>query len=316
MSDDSEEIEKLKSLENESFEKCMEDTMENDILEKKIVVCKDRISQSEPSLIYYNTNDPQSSSSGSSTSTNTYKCVDPIENYFMRNEEEEDEQSRIICEPCVLDEKDEELEEIPDVECTLAIIKPDAVNYRKDIERRIYEEDFEVYQARWLQLSPEQASEFYSDSYGQINFAHLVAYMSSGPIVAMVLAKHQAVHEWRMLMGPKEVTQAQLYFPDSIRAQFGKNDDEFQNAVHGSSNREEAEKEIHFFFPEFIVEPILKGQMAVDYLWEVINSVLVEGLSECCKVKPEDPILWLANWLLTNNPYKPKMSTELMMIPT
>lgn len=141
--------------------------------------------------------------------------MDPLEIQFMRTgkdedeEEEEEEQSRIGMEPCQLNDEDEdELEEIPDVECTLAIIKPEAMNCRKEIEQRIYEEGFEVYNTRCLQLSPEQASEFYSDSYGQINFAHLVAYMSSGPIVAMVLAKHQAVHEWRMLMGPKEANDS------------------------------------------------------------------------------------------------------------
>lgn len=120
-------------------------------------------------------------------------------------EEEEPQHSPIICEPCISDEEEEVVEEEPDVECTLAIIKPEAVIHRKEIERRIYEEGFEVYQTRWIQLTPEQASEFYCDSYGQINFAHLVAYMASGPIVAMVLAKHQAVQDWRMTMGPTKV---------------------------------------------------------------------------------------------------------------
>ena len=122
-------------------------------------------------------------------------------------EEEEPPCSPTIFEPCIPEEEEEEeeVEEEPDVECTLAIIKPEAVIYRKEIERRIYEEGFEVYQIRYIQLSPEQASEFYCDSYGQTNFAHLVAYMASGPIVAMVLAKQQAVHDWRMIMGPTKV---------------------------------------------------------------------------------------------------------------
>ncbi|XP_043473624.1 nucleoside diphosphate kinase homolog 5-like [Leptopilina heterotoma] len=66
----------------------------------------------------------------------------------------------------------------------------------------------------------------------------------------------------------------------------------------------------HDIFPQHIyntviVEPMLTGEMAVNYLWKAVNSVVAEGLSECCKLKPEDPILWLANWLLINNPYKP-----------
>ena len=135
-----------------------------------------------------------------------YKFVNPWElNLSNSGEEEEPENSPIICESCVTDEEEEAVQEEPDVEYTLAIIKPEAIIYRKEIERRIYEECFEVCQTRWLQLTPEQASEFYSDSYRQINFAHLVEYMASGPIVAMVLAKQQAVEDWRMLMGPTKV---------------------------------------------------------------------------------------------------------------
>lgn len=77
--------------------------------------------------------------------------------------------------------------------------------YKKQIERRIFEEGFEIYQTQWLQLTPEQVSEFYSDKYGQLNFAHLVAYMASGPIIVHVLAKKCAIHEWKLLMGPTKV---------------------------------------------------------------------------------------------------------------
>lgn len=110
-------------------------------------------------------------------------------------------------EPCICEE---EVEEVPDIECTLTIIKPEAVVFRKQIERRIFEEGFEIYQTRWLQLTPEQVSEFYSDRYGHLNFAHLVAYMASGPIVVHVLAKRRGVEEWRLLMGP---TKARYKLP-------------------------------------------------------------------------------------------------------
>lgn len=75
------------------------------------------------------------------------------------------------------------------------------------------------------------------------------------------------------------VTEARLYFPDSIRARYGSKGDSFKNAVHGSDSREQAEKEIHFFFPEFITEPLLKNEMTEDFLWENINPILVEGLT-------------------------------------
>lgn len=92
-----------------------------------------------------------------------------------------------------------------DIEYTLAIIKPEAMIYRKEIERQIYAEGFEICQTRWLQLTPEQASEFYSDHYGELSFPHLVAYMSSQPILVFVLAKQDAVEEWKRIMGPSTV---------------------------------------------------------------------------------------------------------------
>lgn len=100
------------------------------------------------------------------------------------------------------DEVDDTAEKSLSIECTLAIIKPEAVQYRKEIEYRIYTEGFEICQTRWLQLTPEQASEFYSDHYGELSFPHLVAYMSSRPIIVLVLAKKNAVKEWKIIMGP------------------------------------------------------------------------------------------------------------------
>lgn len=106
--------------------------------------------------------------------------------------------------PCIEDEEMTE-EERADIECTLMIIKPEALVYREEIERRVREEGFQIFQTRWLQLTPEQVSEFYSDKYGQLNFAYLVAYMASGPIVVHVLGKKNAIHEWKLLMGPTKV---------------------------------------------------------------------------------------------------------------
>ncbi|CAL7939242.1 unnamed protein product [Xylocopa violacea] len=254
------------------------------------------------------------SSSSSSSSEKIYKFVCPRECECLGEAEEAAWHPPIFpFEICV--EEEEEIEERPDIECTLAIIKPEAVIYRKQIERRIFEEGFEIYQTRWLQLTPEQVSEFYSDKYGQLSFAHLVAYMASGPIVVYVLAKKNAVSEWRLLIGPPKVTEARFYYPDSIRAKYGRRGEEFKNAVHGSNTQDEAEREIHFFFPDVIIEPLLKNKATVDYLWETLNPILVEALSTCCKIKPADPVLWLANWLIANNPNKPRLPQDLVTIP-
>ncbi|XP_026675375.1 nucleoside diphosphate kinase homolog 5-like [Ceratina calcarata] len=248
------------------------------------------------------------------SSEKIYKFVSPRECECLGEAEEVHWKPPVFrFEPCV---EEEEIEDRPDIECTLMIIKPEAMIYRKQIERRVFEEGFEIYQTRWLQLTPEQVSEFYSDKYGQMNFAHLVAYMASGPVIVHVLAKRHAIQEWRLVMGPTKVAEARLYYPDSIRAKYGRRGEDFKNAVHGSNSREEAEREIHFFFPELVIEPLLKNEAASDFLWEVINPVLVEALSMCCKMKPADPVLWLANWLIMNNPNKPKLPHELAMIPT
>lgn len=103
------------------------------------------------------------------------------------------------------------VEKEPEIEYTLAIIKPEAVVYRKEIEYRIYTEGFEICQTRWLQLTPEQASEFYNDHFGELSFPRLVSYMSSGPILVFALAKKNAVEEWKRVIGPDMVWQRMYY---------------------------------------------------------------------------------------------------------
>ncbi|XP_012268658.2 nucleoside diphosphate kinase homolog 5-like [Athalia rosae] len=243
-------------------------------------------------------------------SSGEYKFADPRDFGYPYGEEEAPEYPLITCRSQTEESKDDDL----DIECTLAIIKPDAMVHRDEIENRIVEQGFEVYQTRWVQLTPEQASDFYKDCYGQLHFAYLVTYMSSSPILVMVLAKQRGVEEWRLAIGPAKVSEARLYYPDTLRAMFGRCGDDVQNAVHGSANLDQAEREIHFFFPDFVVEPLIKGEMASDYLWEAINETLLEGLTLCCKRKPSDPILWLANWLILNNPNQPKLPEDIAMI--
>ncbi|KAA3670475.1 nucleoside diphosphate kinase 5 [Paragonimus westermani] len=134
------------------------------------------------------------------------------------------------------------------VERTLAIIKPDAVIVAEEIEEKILQNGFFIIQKRRVQLSPEQASEFYAEHYGKMFFPSLVSYMSSGPIVALVLAKENAIAAWRELIGPTNSIKAKSIAPMSIRALYGTDDQ--QNAVHGSDSFTSAEKEIRFFFPD------------------------------------------------------------------
>lgn len=137
-----------------------------------------------------------------------YKFVYPTEDNYSGEEEGFKLPACLKAEEVVKIEEVEEVEEVekePDIEYTLAIIKPEAVVYRKEIERRIYEEGFEICQTRWLQLTPEQVAEFYSHRFGELSFPHLVAYMSSGSIIVFVLAKENAIKEWKRLLGPTTV---------------------------------------------------------------------------------------------------------------
>ncbi|CAF0839638.1 unnamed protein product [Rotaria sp. Silwood1] len=192
------------------------------------------------------------------------------------------------------------------VERTLALVKPDAVNKADEIETIILKHGFTVLQKRRITLTAEQCSDFYSEHYGKKFFPSLVAFMTSAPIVAMVLAKENAIQEWRDLIGPTNSNVAKEKFPDSIRALYGTN--EQKNAVHGSDSAVSAEREIRFFFPNCIVEPIPTGQPARDYLEQNVNQTLIKALTALCKEKPKDPVLWLADKLMEINPYKPKLS--------
>ena len=130
---------------------------------------------------------------------------------------------------------------------TLAIIKPHAVlarNVGKIIDR-IEEDGFGILLAKMVQLRPEGADEFYAEHKGKEFFSKLRRYMCVGPVWALVLAKDNAVEEWRDLIGLTDPAKAE---PGTIRHDFGKHDNITLNAVHGSATDHDARREINFFF--------------------------------------------------------------------
>ncbi|XP_049834871.1 nucleoside diphosphate kinase homolog 5-like [Schistocerca gregaria] len=207
-------------------------------------------------------------------------------------------------------------DEQPCLERTLALVKPEAVKHIQTIKKLILEAGFHIMQERKVHLTPEQVSELYFQHYGNLYFPLLVAHMSSGPVIALCLTKTNAIEDWKLLMGPKCVKVARVEYPKTLRAKFGDPDDEIRNALHGSDSEEMAEKELHFFFPELLLESTLKGHHPTFYLAEKVNPTLVEGLTAVCKVKPVDPVIWLADWLLTHNPNRPKTNEILSNLPT
>jgi len=199
------------------------------------------------------------------------------------------------------------------VERTLAIIKPDALHKSAEIEDIILRSGFSILQKRRVHLTPEQASDFYAEHYGKLFFPSLVSYMSYGPILALVIARDKAISYWRELIGPTNTIKARQTHPDCLRAIYGTDDQ--RNGLHGSDSYSSAAREIRFFFPDSVVEPIPVGQAAKDYLARAVNPTLLKGLTELCKQKPRDPVVWLADWLLDNNPNKPKVKEPVIQEP-
>ena len=130
---------------------------------------------------------------------------------------------------------------------TLSIIKPDAVakNVMGQILSRFESDGLQVVAAKMLHLDVDKAGGFYAEHRERSFFADLVAFMTSGPILVLVLEGDNAVAKNRDLMGatnPKEAA------PGTIRADFAQTIDE--NAVHGSDSEVSAQREITYFFAE------------------------------------------------------------------
>ena len=132
------------------------------------------------------------------------------------------------------------------IEQTFAILKPDAVRrgLTGDILKRIESSGLKIVAMRKLQLSRADAERFYEVHKARPFFSGLCDYMTSGPVVVMVLEAEGAILKWRNLMGPTDPKKAD---PGTIRKDFGV--DVEQNSTHGSDAPETAAQEISFFFP-------------------------------------------------------------------
>jgi len=130
---------------------------------------------------------------------------------------------------------------------TLALIKPHALLARNvgKIFTRIEEEDFAIVLGKETQLTKQGAIEFYQEHKGQEFFTNLVKVMSTGPIWALVLAKPNAVEEWRRVIGSTHPAEAGV---GTIRHELGDHTNLTNNAVHGSATDHDAKREINFFF--------------------------------------------------------------------
>ena len=128
---------------------------------------------------------------------------------------------------------------------TFTMIKPDAVSNGNTgaILDKIISSGFKLKAMKYFRLTPETAGLFYAVHAGRPFYTDLVAYMSSGPIIAAVLEKENAVDDFRTLIGATDPSKAA---PGTIRQLFAKSIE--ANAVHGSDSDENAAIEADFFF--------------------------------------------------------------------
>jgi len=135
---------------------------------------------------------------------------------------------------------------------TLGIIKPDGVR-RKLIGRvieRIEREGLVIRGLKALRLSRDRARQFYAVHEGKPFYNGLVEFMSSGPIVVMVIGGHEAIGRWRALMGATDPAKASY---NTLRREFGTSVE--KNVVHGSDSEATARTEIAFFFSDDEILP-------------------------------------------------------------
>ena len=133
------------------------------------------------------------------------------------------------------------------IEQTLSIIKPDAVerNLTEDIKKIFIKNNLKITNSKKIHISKEEAAEFYKVHQARPFYDDLCNYLSSGPIIVIVLEGDGAVALNRKLMGATNPKDAE---PNTIRKLYGISID--KNSVHGSDSVENAKIEIDFFFKD------------------------------------------------------------------
>ena len=144
------------------------------------------------------------------------------------------------------------------IEQTLSLIKPDAVerNLEEEIKQFFIKSGFTIAQQKKVKLDKKDAEIFYKVHETKPFYNDLCNYLSSGPIVAMILEKVDAVSENRKVMGATDPAKAD---EGTIRKKYGLSID--KNSIHGSDSIENATKEINFFFQTWLVFPLLEDKV-------------------------------------------------------
>ena len=132
-------------------------------------------------------------------------------------------------------------------EQTLSIIKPDAVerNLSEKIKEEFKKNGFNIFKEKKIKLEKNEAEKFYQVHQSKPFYNDLCSYLSSGPIIVMILERENAILKNRELMGATDPTKAE---EGTIRKKYGISID--KNSVHGSDSPDNAKIEIDFFFKD------------------------------------------------------------------
>jgi len=131
------------------------------------------------------------------------------------------------------------------MEQTLSILKPDAIerNLENKIKNFFEENNFKILKSKKVKISKEEAAEFYKVHQTKPFYNDLCNYLSSGPIIVMILEREDAVKKNREIMGATDPSKAK---EGTLRKMYGLSID--KNSVHGSDSVSNAKNEIEFFF--------------------------------------------------------------------
>ncbi|KAM6979372.1 thioredoxin domain-containing protein 6-like isoform 2-T2 [Tautogolabrus adspersus] len=165
------------------------------------------------------------------------------------------------------------------VERTLALIRPDvARENREKILAKIDESGFTVVLKRELKLTEEQVRQFYFQHVEEDHFPALLKSMTSGPVLALALARTGAIEHWRNILGPSDINQAREERPECLRAMFALESEPI-DPLHGSANQEDAEREINFFFPKQQTLAMIKPDAMEEHKEKILEEIYGNSFS-------------------------------------
>jgi nucleoside-diphosphate kinase len=224
---------------------------------------------------------------------------------------------------------------------SLIIVKPDAMGKLEEIVTRVEAANFTILDKMTLELSEARAHNFFEAHKSELSFPSLVRHMTSGPVCAMVVARMSAVSVLQQLAGPAIPKDATTLQPKSLRGLYAR--DIQRNAVHVSESEKAARKEIAFFFPNILQNPLPDAEETQDFLLrksvaaksglQEVNSgtgfdiepsllqFVSKGLVSLCQTRPHgelnnlQALEYLSTWLVNNNPNKPEVVEPEVEIP-